>query len=182
MDPTKNKNKRPHSETDSDNPDGETSHQPNNQNVAFPRFLLIHSTDESFKMASISPFVIEKTLQSIAGIPKSVKKLRSGDLLVEVEKEAHSRNLLAIKTFFGHPCECIPHRSLTSSRGVIRCPDLAGVSETEIIQGLTDQFVTAARRIKVKRQGKEIQTNTIILTFGTPFLPSFVKIGYLRTK
>ncbi|XP_053382754.1 uncharacterized protein LOC128549641 [Mercenaria mercenaria] len=133
-------------------------------------------------MTSISPFVIEKTLESVAGVPKSVKKLRTGDLLVEVEKSAHARNLLDLTSFFNRPCKCIAHRTLNSSRGVIRCPDLAGVSGTEIVQGLADQHVTAARRVKIKRDGKEIITNTIILTFGVPFLPSSVKVGYLHTK
>ncbi|XP_053383829.1 uncharacterized protein LOC128550017 [Mercenaria mercenaria] len=133
-------------------------------------------------MTSISPFVIEKTLESIAGTPKSVKTLRTGDLLVEIEKAAHAQNLLKMTNFFGHPCKCTAHRTLNSSRGVVRCPDLAGVSETEIVQGLAEQHVTAARRVRIKRDGKEIITNTIILTCGIPFLPSSVKVGYLQTK
>jgi hypothetical protein len=180
---TLKKNTRPHTETDSDGTEGEiTSHRPHTSNLAFPRFLVIHSTEDNFKITNLSPFVIEKTLQSIAGVPKSVKKLRTGDLLVEVEKAAHAQNLLNMTSFFSRPCKCVAHRSLNSSRGVIRCPDLAGVSETEIVQGLADQHVTAARRIKIKRSGKEISTNTIILTFCIPILPSVIKIGYLRTK
>jgi len=174
-----NKNKRPCTE-DSDSTEGENnSHQPS---IAFPRFLVIQSTEQNFKMTSLSPFVISKTLQSIAGEPKSVKKLRSGDLLVEVVKASHSNNLLNTTSFFGHPCKCFAHNSLNTSRGVIRCPDLAGVSETEIVDELKTQHVTGARRIKIKRNGQYIQTNTIILTFGIPFLPSFLNIGYLRTK
>ena len=137
---TKNKNKRPHQETDSDDMEGGTtsSHQPMHTNLNFPRFLLIQSSDALFKISSISPFVIEKTLFSIAGTPKSVKKLRNGDLLVEVEKAAHAQNLQKISSFFGHACRVIPHRTLNSSRGVIRCPDLAGVSDAEIVEGLTE--------------------------------------------
>ena len=174
-----NKNKRPYTE-DSDSTEGENnSHRPS---IAFPRFLVIQSKEQNFKMTSISPFVISKTLQGIAGEPKSVKKLRSGDLLVEVAKASHSSNLLNTTSFFGHDCKCFPHNSLNTSRGVIRCPDLAGVSESEIVAELTSQYVTGARRIKIKRNGNEIQTNTIIITFGIPFLPSFLNIGYLRTK
>ncbi|XP_053389700.1 uncharacterized protein LOC128552683, partial [Mercenaria mercenaria] len=177
-----NQNKRLHSETDSDTEGERNSHRPFTTNSAFPRFLLIQSVEDNFKMTSISPFVIEKTLESIAGTPKSVKKLRTGDLLVEIEKAAHAQNLLKMTNFFGHPCKCIAHRTLNSSRGVISCPDLDGVPETEIVQGLAEQHVTAARRVKIKRDGKEIITNTIILTVGIPFLPSSVKVGYLQTK
>jgi len=174
-----NKNKRLHSE-DSDDTEGENiSPRPS---LNFPRFLVLKSKEENFKMTSISPFVISKTIKSMAGEPKSVKKLRSGDLLVEVEKASYSNNLLKITSFYNHACECVPHGSLNTSRGVIRCPDLAGVSEAEIVAELTSQFVSGARRIKIKRNGQEIQTNTIILTFSVPFLPSFLNIGYLRTK
>ncbi|XP_053380203.1 uncharacterized protein LOC128548777 [Mercenaria mercenaria] len=132
-------------------------------------------------MTSISPFVIDKTLESVAGAPKSVKKLLSEDLLVEVEKPAHAQNLLAMTLCFNHPCKCIAHSSLNSPIVVIHCPDLAGVSEMEIVQELTAQHITAARRIK-RKLGKEIHTNAIIFTFGIPFLPSFINVGYLRTK
>ena len=87
-----------------------------------------------------------------------------------------------MKEFFHIPCKCYPHSSLNTSRGVIRCPDLAGVPEDEIVEELKPQQVIGARRIKVKRDHKLIDTNTIILTFGTSILPRTLKVGYLVTK
>ena len=52
----------------------------------FPQFLLIESTVQHQPLSKLSPFVIQKVLISIAGPPKSVKKLSSGSLLVQVEK------------------------------------------------------------------------------------------------
>ena len=40
----------------------------------FPHFIIIESTDENTSITSLSPFVIQKVLQSIAGEPKSIKK------------------------------------------------------------------------------------------------------------
>lgn len=177
--PNEKKRKTDH---DSDNTGGGSSRQPTGDNSAFTRFLLIEATDEGSKISNLSPFVIEKQIESIAGVPKSVKKLRTGNLLIEVDKPSHSKNLMSITTFFGLPCKCYPHRSLNSSRGVIRCPDLAGVSETEIVEGLKEQHVTFARRITIKKENKQIPTNTIILTFGTSILPRTIKVGYLITK
>ena len=39
----------------------------------FPRFLVIESVDTEKPLSTLSPFVIEKVLMSIAGPPKSVK-------------------------------------------------------------------------------------------------------------
>ena len=40
-------------------------------------------------MADLSPFVIKKCIQSIVGHPKTIKKLKSGDLLLEVDRKQH---------------------------------------------------------------------------------------------
>ena len=60
----------------------------------FPRFI-IEASDENSNITSLSPFVIQKVLQSLAGEPKSIKKLtRSNQLLIEVSRKAHAENLL----------------------------------------------------------------------------------------
>ena len=80
--------------------------------------------------------MIEKVLVSLAGSPKCVKKLKNDTLLVEVEKAQHFKNLLGFKRFFDIPAKCYAHGSLNTSRGLIRCPDLSGVDEEEIVQEL----------------------------------------------
>ena len=42
----------------------------------FPKFLLIESTTKETPVTSLSPFVIEKQIESMIGTPKSVKKLK----------------------------------------------------------------------------------------------------------
>jgi hypothetical protein len=44
----------------------------------------------------MSPFVIEKTLQGLIGTATNTKRLRSGDLLVEVGRKAQSDKLLSV--------------------------------------------------------------------------------------
>ena len=146
----------------------------------FPRFLLIESTVPDQPLSKLSPFVIQKVLMSVAGSPKSVKKLSSGSLLIEVERPKHAENLMKIKQFFQIPAKCSPHGSLNTTRGIIRCPDLAGVSEAEIVEELSNQHVTAARRITVFRDGIKRETNTIVLTFNSAILPKSLKVGYLN--
>ena len=43
-------------------------------NDTFARFFIIKSQDSSNPVTSLSPFVIEKQIESLIGTPKSVKK------------------------------------------------------------------------------------------------------------
>ena len=106
--------------------DFEQDHHPIPQ--AFSCFIIIETAEENTSITSLSPFVIQKVLQSICGEPKSIKKLtRSNQLLVEVTRKAHAENLLRKQTFHNLKVRVDPHTSLNTSRGVIRCPDMKGV-------------------------------------------------------
>ena len=61
--------------------------------VLFPRFLMMMPDDEEKSLHKLSSFAIQKGIKGLAGEPKSIKQLRSGDLLIEVDRESHSTNL-----------------------------------------------------------------------------------------
>ncbi|GFX64579.1 uncharacterized protein TNCV_2688531 [Trichonephila clavipes] len=61
------------------------------------RFLLLSLPNN--EMSSKSPFAIQKTLIGIGGEPKSVKRLRSGDLLIETLSALQTKSFLLAKTF-----------------------------------------------------------------------------------
>ncbi|GFX86011.1 CLIP domain-containing serine protease [Trichonephila clavipes] len=65
-----------------------------------------------------------------------------GDLLIETISAVQSKSSLLAKTFIDSPLIGSPHRTLNSCRGVISEPNLLCVSETEILEGLSDQGVT----------------------------------------
>ena len=53
----------------------------------WPRFITLEaelSDSQPKPLTKMSPFLIQKGIQGIVGTPKSVKKLKSGSLLVEV--------------------------------------------------------------------------------------------------
>ena len=110
---------------------------------------------------------------------KDVKKLRSGDILVECAKKAHAENLLCATMLAGVGMKASPHRSLNSSKGVIRTRDLGDLDEEEIASELRDQGVLSIRRITIKKDGNIINTNTYILTFSKPSPPEKLRIRYL---
>ena len=74
------------------------------------------------------------------------------------------------------------HPALNSSRGVICCRDLAGMTETDIRDELSEQGVTLVKRVRRKEEGQEKDTNTLFLTFCNASLPKDIRIGYLRVK
>ncbi|GFT60864.1 uncharacterized protein TNCV_3615931 [Trichonephila clavipes] len=65
------------------------------------RTLLICLWDSN--MSKLSPFAIRKALTGIVGEPKSVKRLRSGDLLVETISAVQSKAFLLAKSFLDFP-------------------------------------------------------------------------------
>ena len=147
----------------------------------FPSFLVIKS-DTDKQVGSLSPFVIEKVVLGVCGTPKSVKTLKSGDLLLEITKRQQAINLLNMKKFFEIPVTVTAHSSLNSSKGVIRCPSLKNDSEEDILSYLKSQKVSHVRRIKVKRDGNICNTNTFVVTFSQAKLPSTIKVGFEVTR
>ena len=133
-----------HSDFDENNQPPSTSTKDTTQH--FPRFILVESKEESREITSLSPFVIQKVIQSIAGESEDIKKLhRSNQLLIEVSKKACAEDPLRAQTFHDLKVRVYPHTSLISSKGVIRCPELRNCGE-EIFEGTRSQGVTAVKR------------------------------------
>ena len=149
-------------------------------NVA--RFPFVKSEEKDRNVSDLSPFAIEKSIQAIAGHPKSIKKLKSGDLLLEVEKKAHITNLLATKKLFDLQVKISLHGSLNTSKGVIRCQDLGPCTDDEILENMKSEGVIHVRNIQVRRNGVLKPTHTYVLTFNTPVLPKKVKAAYLSVN
>ena len=105
------------------------THEPNQQNDNFSRFLMAHATNPDLPLSKLSPFALDKAIQSLAVEPKDVKRLRSGDLLIEVTRKSHADNLLRATTLLHIPVTITPHRTLNNSRCVIRCRDLQMCSD-----------------------------------------------------
>ena len=148
----------------------------------FQDFLLFIQKKKEKDISSLSPFLIHKTIMSVAGEPKSIKNLRSGDLLIQCAKEPHEKNLLKMKKFCDVKCTVTPHSSLNVSKGIVRCPALNKQTDEHILEFMKEQGVTAVSRINVFRDNVLKPSNTFVFTFSTPVLPSTVKIGFIQAK
>ena len=121
----------------------------------------------------MSPFVIEKQIESLISTPKTVKKLRNGTLLVETTRKTQTEMLLKTIKFFNLSVEVSPQKSFNTSKSIIRDRNLKGESDENILEYLQPQRVTAVKRFKVKKGHDYIGTNTILITFNSVVPPIF---------
>ena len=147
-------------------------------NSSWPRYLVVQSTTE--QPLKINPFVVAKAVQGIAGEVTSAKRLRSGSYLIQCANRQQSVNLLAAKTFGEVPVKVEPHRTLNSSKGILRDRDriMTDMSESDIASELKSQNVTHVKRFSIKKDGRIIKINTYLLTFSTPTPPKGIKAGF----
>ncbi|CAN7974722.1 unnamed protein product [Ixodes persulcatus] len=148
---------------------------------AFLKFLVLHC-EYDLPLGKLSPFLVAKTLEASVGKSYKAKKLHSGDLLVEVEKEQQSIALLGLTRIADHKVTVTPHRSLNTNRGVISEEDLLESTEDEILEGHSNQGVIAVKRITLRRDDQEKPSKHLVLTFNSTTLPQAVKAGYLNCK
>ena len=144
----------------------------------FARYLIIESKNKEKPVTSLSPFVIEKQIESMIGTAKSVKKLKNGTLLVETTRKTQTENLKKQTSFFGVPVEVTEHQSLNSSKGIIRNPILRAETEENILEYLKPQGVTHVKRFTIRKNNERINTNTLLLTFNSVATPKTLKIFY----
>ena len=108
-----------------------------------------------------------------------VKLAFNGAIYLTCSKKSQSDNLLKF-VLFGRvaPVAVTAHKSLNSSKGVVRNWELARSDPEEIKENVP--MITDVQRIVVKRNNTEIKTNTLILTFNTLKIPDSLKICYLN--
>ncbi|GFX71820.1 uncharacterized protein TNCV_2010571 [Trichonephila clavipes] len=112
--------------------------------AANTRFLILSFSNND--MSKQSPFAIHKALIGIGGEPNSVKRLRSGDLLIETNSALQTKSFLLAKSFLDSPITINPHKTLNSCRGVISESDLLTTPDAEILDGFSDQGVIQCQR------------------------------------
>ena len=122
---TKNK-KRTRTDDDSDS---DTDDELFLMNDNWPRFIVVQSASEERPLSKVSPFAVQKGFQAIAGTLKSTKRLRGGSFLVECSRKTQAENLLKTIHFVDRPVHVSVHKTLNSSRGVIRCRELSDMTE-----------------------------------------------------
>ena len=149
-------------------------------NLVWPRFIVLDSVNPSEPLSKLSPFAVKKAIKGRFGTVKKVTKMRSGSLLIEASRPTQAKMILDTTVLIDTEVKATPHRSLNTSKGVIRDygRDLFTMSESEIVKEMTDQGVENVSRFILKKDGKEIKTNSYFITFSMSTPPEKLRIGY----
>ncbi|GFT69231.1 uncharacterized protein TNCV_2253841 [Trichonephila clavipes] len=147
------------------------------QQISTCRFFIMSKIDT---FSNVSPFLIHKGITACVGDVKTIRKMRSGDLFIEVTSSKQALALASLKQLAHLDIQVKQHATLNYSRGVISAADLYNVTEEEILENMAEQNVSQVRRITIRRDGQVLKTKHLILTFATPDLPQSVKVAFLH--
>jgi len=143
------------------------------------RFAVIRSND-SVNFSKVSIILISRLLKSDFGEVKTLKKLKDGQLLIEVSNEKDLNTLLQLNKLGNFNISVSPHKALNQSKGIIRFWELEHSTEEEIKSELQDQYVIDAKKIsKIASTNSKTQPS-FLLTFSIPTPPEFIKIAFQK--
>nr|XP_054921733.1 uncharacterized protein LOC129382210 [Dermacentor andersoni]XP_054921734.1 uncharacterized protein LOC129382210 [Dermacentor andersoni]XP_054921735.1 uncharacterized protein LOC129382210 [Dermacentor andersoni]XP_054921736.1 uncharacterized protein LOC129382210 [Dermacentor andersoni] len=145
----------------------------------FPRFHVVLSEKP---VRTVSPFLVSKSLSEIFGPGYKASRMASGDLFLELHDQNQYEKLPKLVSFGETQVIVTPHRTMNTTRGVVSDDYLLELTEAELLEGFSEQNVINVKRIKMRRDGKEIHTKHLIITFGSSILPESMKAGYIKLR
>ena len=96
----------------------------------------------------------------LSGRSCTTKRMRNGNVLVECDTKLHSQMLLKSEKLVDRPIKVSIHKTLNSTKGVIRCRKLRDVSEEEIKSELASQGVIEVYRVSRRKGPDRVPTDT----------------------
>ena len=147
---------------------------------AAPAYLLIGRNDgESFR-GNLNPFALRRELNRLlGGEVASAKIIRSGKILLETATAEQNTALMSITEFAAIPATVEVAVNMSSVQGLVYAPDLALMSNQELLNELAPQYVIEVQRL---RSNKDTPNPLIRLRFGLRSLPTRIYCGYSAVK
>lgn len=147
-----------------------------------PKYLIMkrNEINTGLTLASVSPFLVMKTIEQLCGKVQSTKLLRDGSLLIHTHTKKQADKLITLKHLAVNiNVHVQDHPTLNLSKGTVYCRDIIVASDEEIIEHLAEHHVKEVHRIKRKQQdGSLADTGLFVLTFNLSQLPKFIDAGY----
>ena len=137
------------------------------------RFLIMEAADKDIPL-DLNAFVLKKAIDGMANAElDNVKPMKSGRIFIEVETKQQCKNLRKTTKLLGYlPVKVSPHRSLNSSKSVIKCEELNKMQEEEIKQELQPQGIIDVKIISIRYsmyvltiKGQNIKKRSILDTW-----------------
>ena len=153
-----------------------------NPNDNWPRFLVVEAANGNPKPLTdrMNVFAWYKAVEGMGGSYKSIQPMNDGrQLLVHFDNKVYNDNLLRADKLIDIHVKVTPHRALNSSRCVIGCKELRNMDEEDIKDKLKSQGVTKVERMKRRKDGQLVPSDSYILTINSPNIPPQIKVGFL---
>ena len=144
------------------------------------KILFIERTCGDKKFPGLSPFLIKKMVDNVAGGNViTAKQIRDGRILVHTATKKQAENFLKLKVLNNWKVASKEDLKSNQSRGVLFCRDLKYSADEEILEELKSQGVTEVKRCKRRgTNGENYDTGLFFMTFDSIQVPSELKIGY----
>ena len=118
----------------------------------------------------------DNELKAACGKLKRITKSGKSTLLIETISEEQASKLIKLKKIADEVVIIEPHRNLNQVKGVIKSKALSKNTLEELKERLSEQGVADIQRIKIRKNGEEITTDTYIVHFNKLTLPKVIKI------
>ena len=153
-------------------------HQPQSM-ICYDRYLVVKAEGERL-LCRQSPFMIRRLFHNV----QSIKRLKSGDYLIETSSEGQSRHYLQTKKVGEFPVTVIPHIGLNRVKGVVESDDLKYTNKEELLEEMKDKGIMDCYFFQKKQTNGDLtNTGRVVLTFRGQRLPDSVNIaGYLNCR
>lgn len=127
---------------------------------------------------------LQACIRNIVGAEKVEKAIFVGEgkLLVKTKSMTQTQRFLRAKFFDGEEVICKLDERKNSSKGTIYAVDLQELSEEEVVEGLREFGVIAAKQVKRRRGEREEGTPCFVLTFSKLKVPEEIRLDYVVYK
>ncbi|XP_055590575.1 uncharacterized protein LOC129742824 [Uranotaenia lowii] len=131
-----------------------------------------------------NPFVIARSIEQYAGQIESGYFVKSKEWYVlKIRSKDQARKIFTMTTLIdGTEIELGRHPELNSRKFVVRCHEVAGMSEEELLKELSPQKILHVKRIMKKTSSGLVETPTLILTINSTVIPEFINFGFIRLR
>lgn len=141
------------------------------------RYVTVQAPDKG-SLANVNIFLVTKSIQACATVEDIRKNFKAGTYTVRVPNETQAKQLKEKLTVLGDQktkVEVVDDEFRNTSRAVISCRDLIGVTEEQIVEELSGQGVKAARHLK--KGVNKVETGSIVVTFNKPHPPERLQVA-----
>lgn len=141
------------------------------------RYVTVQAPNKG-SLANVNIFLVTKSIQACATVEDIRKNFKAGTYTVRVPNETQAKQLKEKLTVLGDQktkVEVVDDEFRNTSRAVISCRDLIGVTEEQIVEELSGQGVKAARHLK--KGVNKVETGSIVVTFNKPHPPERLQVA-----